>query len=120
MGFAEQEHQSTGLADASADGERQLVVDDALVVGKFEIVEEVRDLELAAESLGVDADAHGSEYMAALRDVVPDQDVAVESVRVARSLLAGVSDPVVVIGGTILVRQAVEQRPADTDDEHGG
>jgi hypothetical protein len=98
VGFAQQEHHGAGLANAAADGERQLVVNNALVIGELEIVEEVRQLELATQGFGVDADAHRTESVAALRDMVPDQDVAVESMRVAQSLLAGVGDPVVVVG----------------------
>jgi hypothetical protein len=33
-GFAQQEHQRARLADAAADGKRQLVVDDRLEIGK--------------------------------------------------------------------------------------
>jgi hypothetical protein len=120
VSFAQEKHQSAGLADAAANGERQIVVDDALVIRELEIVEEVRNLKLAAERLGVDADAHRTEFVAALRNVVPDQDVAVQSVSIAEGLFAGVGDPVVVIGGAILVRESVFERPADANDKDGG
>ena len=55
--------------------------------------------------------------MAALGDRVPHQDVAVEPVRLFAGLLAGIGDPVVVVGGAHLVRIAILQRPADADDE---
>ena len=119
MGFAEQEHQGAGLADATTDREWKFIVDDALVIGELEIVEKVGYLKLAAQGFCVDADAHRSEFVAALGDVVPDQDVAVESMSVAQGLLARVGDPVVIIGGAILMREAVFQRPADADNKDG-
>ena len=90
------------------------------MIGEFEIVEQVRQLKLRAEGFGIDADAHGTEFMAALGDMVPDQDVAVQAVSVAQSLPAGVGDPVIVVGGAHLVWVAIFQRPADADDEDGG
>ena len=44
--------------------------------------------------------------MTALGDVVPDQDVAIQAVGIAMGLLAGVGDPVVVVGGAHLVRDS--------------
>jgi arabinose-5-phosphate isomerase len=119
VGFAQQEHQRARLADAAADGERDLIIDNGLVIGELEIVEEIGHLQLFAQGFGVDADAHGTEFVAALGDVVPDQDVAVQSVSVAMSLLAGVGDPVVVVGGAIFMREAVFQWPADADNKDG-
>src|ERR1700680_3736518 len=79
VGFAQQEHQGARLAYSAADGERQLVVNDALVIGKFEIVEQLRHLKLAAEGFGVPPDTHRAEFVTALRATVPDQYVAVTS-----------------------------------------
>ena len=39
--FAQQEHQGTGLPNASANREGELVLDDSLMVRKFEVVEKV-------------------------------------------------------------------------------
>ena len=119
MCFAQEKHQGAGLADAAADGEREHVVDDSLVVGEFEMVEQVGHLELLAQSFGVDADAHGTQLVAALGDVVPDQNVAVETVGIAVGLIASVGNPVVVVGGAHFMRVAVFEWPADTDDEDG-
>src|SRR5438270_12956655 len=117
MSFAEEKHQGAGLADASADREWQLVVDDSLVIGEFQILEKVRHLELLAQGFGVYANAHGTEFMPALSDVVPHQNVAVQAVSVTMGLVAGVGDPVIVIGSAHLVRIAVFQGPADPDNE---
>jgi hypothetical protein len=62
------------------------------MIGEPEIIEQIRHLELSAEGFGVDPIAPRSEFVAALSDVVPDQNVAVETVRVAQGLLAGIGD----------------------------
>ena len=58
MRLAEQQHQGAGLANASADRERQFVVDDALVIREFQVFQQIGDLELAAERVGINTDAH--------------------------------------------------------------
>src|SRR5581483_7939327 len=68
---------------------------------------------------GGDADAHRAEFVAALGDVVPDENVAVQAVRVFPGLIVGVGDPVIVVGGAHLVRVAVFQRPADPNNKDG-
>ena len=49
MRFAQQEHQGTGLSNAAANRERQLVLDDSLMTGESEVVGKVRHLGLLAE-----------------------------------------------------------------------
>ena len=49
--------------------------------------------------------------------MVPHQDVAVQAVSVAMGLVAGVGNPVVVVGGAHFMRVAVFQGPADADDK---
>src|SRR5436853_6513521 len=57
--------------------------------------------------------------MAALGYIVPNQDVAVESMGIFAGLLAGVGDPIVVVGGAHLVWIAILQWPANPKDEDG-
>ncbi len=68
--------------------ERNLVVEDRLVVGQAQEVQLIRHFELRLQGFGGDADAHGSEFVAALCDRVPDQNVAVEAMRVFAGLSA--------------------------------
>src|SRR5512146_3464530 len=58
--------------------------------------------------------------MAAARNRVPHQDVAVQAVHGAAVLGASLGNPVVIVGRAILVWVAVRQRPADANDEDGG
>jgi hypothetical protein len=53
-------------------------------------------------------------------DVVPDQNVAVQAMRVAVRLTAGIGNPIVVVGGAHFVRIAVFQWPTDANNEDGG
>ena len=120
MGFTEKQHEGAGLADSSADGERDFVFQDGLVIGELHEVELPRHGQLLFEGFGGDTNAHGGQFVAAVGDVVPDEDVAVESVGIFAGFVAGVGNPVVVIGGAHLVRVSIAQGPADADDEDGG
>lgn len=87
------------------------------VVREFEIVERVRHLQLFPKRLRIHSNAHRTEFVTAVRDVIPDQDVAVEAVSVAVGFVAGVGDPVIVIGGSHLVGVLVFQGPTDSDNQ---
>ena len=56
--------------------------------------------------------------MAPLGNGVPDQDVAVQPMRVFAGLIVSIGNPVVVIGGAHFVRITVLQRPANSDNEN--
>ena len=89
------------------------------MIWQFEEIKLIGNLELLPERVLGDADAHRSKLVAALCDLVPHQDVAVQ----AMHLLAVLDDcrgyPVIVVGGAHLVRIPVLKRPADTDNIDG-
>src|ERR1022692_4776691 len=68
----------------------------------------------------VDPDAHGRQFVAALCDMVPDQDVAIQAVHLPAIRRHSGRDPVVVIRRAHFVRIAVGERPANAGDEDGG
>lgn len=55
----------------------------------------------------IDADAHRAEFVAALGDLIPYEDVAAEPRRLLCIDRAGFRDPIVVIGGAHFVRIAI-------------
>src|SRR5208337_10220 len=54
--FAQQQHQRSRLPDAAADAERNLVVDDRLVIRELQKVQLSGQLQLLLERFGVHAD----------------------------------------------------------------
>src|ERR1039457_3222500 len=58
--------------------------------------------------------------MAAPGDVVPNQNVAVESVHAAALWRVGFGDSIVVIGGAHFMGIAIGQSPSDTDNKDCG
>ena len=107
MSFAEQQHQRPRLPDSSADRERNLVVQDRLMIGQLHEVQLFGHRKLLFQRLGRNSNAHRRQFMAPPGNRVPYQDVAIQSMRVFAGLIVGVGDPVVVIGGAHLVRIAV-------------
>ena len=91
------------MSDAAADRERDLISQDRLVIGQLHEAELLRHRKLRLQGLGGNSYAHRRKFMSPLRDRVPDQDVAIQPVRVFARLLAGVGDPVVVIGGALAI-----------------
>src|SRR5215469_14351578 len=73
MGFAQEKHQSAGLADAAVDRQWQHTVYDSPVIRELQVVEKVGHLELLTYGFGVDADSHRNERAAAPCDVIPDR-----------------------------------------------
>ena len=67
---------------------------------------------LPFQGFGIHPDAHRRKLESSVKNRVPDEDVAVEA---WTSFSRG--DPIVVVGGTAVVRLAVAQRRADPDDE---
>ena len=57
-----------------------------LMIGELEIVEQVRHFELLRRGFRRSRGCPWTEFVAALSDVVPDQNVAVESVSIAAGL----------------------------------
>lgn len=107
MGLAQQKHGQTGLADAAADGQGQLVGQEHLVEGQLTAVVAAGDGQLAVQGGGVHADAHGGELNGPVQGLVPEEDVAVQG-------------PVVVVGGAAVVGLAGLQSAADLHEEGGG
>jgi hypothetical protein len=58
--------------------------------------------------------------VAAPRDVIPDQNVAIQAVVSLAIEMLGFRNPIVVIGGAHFVRIAVVEWMANADDEDGG
>lgn len=58
VGLLEQQHKSAGLANASADAERDFVIDDCLVVRELQEIKLAGNLELLFERFGINADTH--------------------------------------------------------------
>jgi hypothetical protein len=107
MRFPEHEHHCAGLADASANAQRNFVLGDGMVIRELQEIELPRYFELAPESLSVDTNAHGTEFVAPPRGVIPDQNVAIQAVVSLVIDMLGFRNPIVVIGGARFVTIAV-------------
>ena len=99
VGFLENEHAQAALAYASADGEGELAVEERFVEFQPGAFGAAGLVELASESLGVDADTHRRDFKRAFEHGVPYHDVAVEP----GGAFAVVGRPVVVVGGAAVV-----------------
>src|SRR5208283_5175429 len=80
MRLTQNQHEGARLPNASTDAERNIILHDGLVVGKLQEVKLGREFKLLAKRFGIDADTHGTEFMAAFCDVVPDQNVTIQAV----------------------------------------
>ena len=78
VGLAQQEHGQTGLADAAADGEGELVLQQQLVEGEFPAVVAAGGFQLPVQGGGVHPDAHGGELNGPAQQVIPQKNVPVE------------------------------------------
>ena len=107
MGLAQQEHAQAGLANAAADGEGQLALQQQLVEGKLPPCLAPGEGELTVQGGGVHPDAHGGQLKSPLQHWVPHQDIPVEG-------------PVVVVGGPAVVWAARLERAADAHQEGDG
>src|SRR5208283_5577582 len=105
-------------SDAATDTERDLAVQDRLMIRELKEVELARHRELLAEGLRSHPDPSGHELVTAPGNGVPREDVPVEAMHGAPILRAGLRDPVIVVGGAHLVREPILERPADPDQEH--
>ena len=79
MCLFEQVHVGTGLTNATPNAERDFVIQDCLVVWKFEKILLAGHLQLLLERVCVDADTHGCQFVAPLGNRVPDENVTVET-----------------------------------------
>ena len=77
----------------------------------------IRSLELLHQRVLRDTNAHRGQLVAAFRNVVPDQNVAVQAVHLLPVLGDRRSNPIIVVRGAHFVRITVLQSPADADDE---
>src|SRR5436190_11542042 len=107
VSLAKEKHQSAGLADSAADRERNLVCEYGAMVRQPQEVELPGKFELPLQAIFRHPDAHGCEFVAALGDRVPYQDVAIETVGGIAGFLARVRYPIVVVGGAHFVRISV-------------
>ena len=118
VGFLQQGHQRAGLADAAADAQRQFAVEDGLVIGQLEPIELIGSSQLL---LRVSALTRTPIEVSSWRRWVTwfQTRMSPFSPCIVLRLLAGVGDPVVVVGGANFVRKAVFQCPADADNKDG-
>src|SRR5215469_5331618 len=77
MGFAQNEHEGAGLADAPADAEWNFILQNSLVIGILQKIELGGKFQLLAKSFAVHTNAHGTEFVATPGDIIPDQNVAI-------------------------------------------
>ena len=106
VGHAHHQHAQAALADAAADGQGQLAIQQHAVEGQRAARLAAGQAQLAVQRFGVHADAHAGDLEGAAQHVVPEQDVAVER-------------PVVVVGGAAVVGLAGSQPAADLHDQRG-
>ena len=71
MGLAQQEHAQAGLANAAADGEGQLALQQQLVEGKLPPCLAPGDGQLPVQGRRVHPDAHGGHLKGPLQHRVP-------------------------------------------------
>ena len=77
MGRAQQVHVGPGLSDAAPDAQRDLIVEDGLMIGEIEKIFLAGNLELDFKGLFGDADAHRSQLVASFCHRVPYQDITI-------------------------------------------
>ena len=104
---AHHKHAKTGLSDASADGERELVRKQHLVEGELSAVVAVSQSELSVKRLCVNTDTHRGDLDAAAEYLVPEEEVAVEL-------------PVVIVRRSAVVTVTGLQLAADLHNEGCG
>lgn len=90
MGLAKQYHGQSGLTDTSADGERQLAVQEHTMIGVSPSIVAAGYGQLAVKRFGINADAHGAYLEGTAEKIVPQQDIAVEA-------------PVIIVGASAIV-----------------
>ena len=83
MGRAQQVHERPRLTDAAADAKRNPVVEDRPMLWQLEEIFLAGELELHLQRILGHPDPHAGEFVTALGDGIPHQDVAVEAVGVA-------------------------------------
>jgi hypothetical protein len=115
----EQVHESPRLADSAADTQGDPVVHDRLVIWKFEVFHQIRHLELLDHGFFGDSNTHGGELMPSPCDRVPDQDVPVEPMGGLSGVARSVRYPIVIVGGSHLMRIPILEWVADANDENG-
>jgi hypothetical protein len=111
----QEKHTEPRLSDAAADGQWQVAREQAMVIWEVPTGEFTARFQLTQEGGRIYPDAHRRELERTTEDWVPDKQVSVEA---AMRLVRG-RRPVIVVGRTAVVGNAVAQRRADTDDEHG-
>ena len=106
VGAAQHQHGKTALADAAADGQGQLVVQEHLVEGQLPAVVAVRQGQLTIQRFRVHPDAHGGDLQRPVQGLVPEENITVQV-------------PVVVVRRPAVVGLAGAKRAADLHDAGG-
>src|SRR5882762_4111833 len=81
MRFAQQKHGHSRRSDSSANRERNPVFQDHALIRQLQRVQLVRELQLLLQRRLRHADAHGTEFVAALGHWVPDWNVGLQPER---------------------------------------
>ncbi len=97
MCFPEQEHHGSRLSNTTTNAEWYLVVDDCLVIRQLEKVELASDPQLLLQRLSVNADTHGAEFVTTPCHRVPNENIAIQSVKFFAIVVGGLSYPAKVV-----------------------
>ena len=106
MGAAQHQHTQPGLADAAADGQRQLPVQQHLMEGKLPPLVAAGLGQLPVKRLGIYPDAHGRNLQSPAKGLVPEENIAVQI-------------PVVVVRSPAVVGLSGAELAADLHDAGG-
>ena len=106
MGLAQQQHAQAALANAAAHRQGQGAVQQHLVEGQLRTLRAACFGQLAAQGVGVNADAHAGQFQRTAQRLVPEEDIAVQR-------------PIVIVGGTAVVGLAALELAADLHNADG-
>ena len=93
MSLVEQHHAETALSDTATDTQGQFVVQQLLVEIELFALLLSLDLQLAQQTLLIDADTHRRQFERTAQNRIPDQDITVQT----RTTIFGNGAPVVIV-----------------------
>ena len=105
MGFAQQQHTQSGLADTAADGAGQFAFQQHSVIFQRSAIVAVGFSQLLIQCERIYTDTHGGDFQGVIHYGVVEQQVAVQL-------------PVIIVGGSAVVGFAGEQFVTDLHDEY--
>ena len=79
MPFVEEHHAETALADTATDTQGQFVIQQLLVEIELFALLLSLDLQLAQQTLLIDADTHRRQFERTAQNRIPDQDVTIQT-----------------------------------------